>query len=69
MEQVQHFEYPSCDGVHTIHACRWLPEGEACGVVQIVHGVAEHIGRYEETARFLNRQVLLWSGRIIWATA
>jgi len=55
MEQVQHFEYPSCDGVHTIHACRWLPEGEACGVVQIVHGVAEHIGRYEETARVLNR--------------
>lgn len=55
MEQVQHFEYPSCDGVHMIHACRWLPEGEARGVIQIVHGVAEHIGRYGETARFLNQ--------------
>ena len=55
MEQVQHFEYPSCDGVHTIHACRWLPEGEARGVIQIVHGVAEHIGRYAETAQFFTR--------------
>ena len=55
MEQVQHFEYPSCDGVHTVHACRWLPEGEARGVIQIVHGVAEHIGRYEETAQFFTR--------------
>ena len=28
-------------------------QGQARGVVQIVHGVAEHIGRYDAPARFL----------------
>lgn len=48
------FFYPSADGVHTVHAQRWLPEGEPRGVVQIVHGVAEYIGRYDHVAQFLS---------------
>lgn len=32
----------------------WLPEGEAVGVLQIVHGMAEHIDRYDEIAKRLN---------------
>lgn len=34
--------------------CRlWLPEGEIRGVVQFVHGMAEHIDRYDAPARAL----------------
>ena len=30
-----------------IHADEWIPEGEIKAVLQIVHGMAEHIGRYD----------------------
>ena len=53
MIQTFEFSYPSSDGVHVIHAREWVPEGTPRGVVQIVHGVAEHIGRYDPVARFL----------------
>ena len=53
MIQTSHFSYPSSDGLHTIHVQEWIPEGSPRGVVQIVHGVAEHIGRYDSAARFL----------------
>ena len=53
MIQTFDFSYPSSDGVHTCHAREWVPEGSPRGVVQIVHGVAEHIGRYDPVARFL----------------
>ncbi len=32
----------------------WQPEGEVRGVVQIAHGMAEHIARYDGMARALN---------------
>ena len=53
MGQARELSYPSEDGIHTIHAVEWLPQGEIRGVVQIVHGVAEHIGRYSHVADFL----------------
>ena len=53
MIQTFDFSYPSSDKLHTIHAREWVPEGSPRGVVQIVHGVAEHIGRYDPVARFL----------------
>lgn len=53
MIQTFDFSFPSCDGIHTCHAKEWVPEGRPRGVVQIVHGVAEHIGRYDPAARFL----------------
>lgn len=31
----------------------WLPEGETKGILQVVHGMTEHIGRYENMARVL----------------
>ena len=45
--------YPSC-GAGQIHACKWTPEGEPKAVVQIVHGIAEFVERYDEFARYLN---------------
>ena len=53
MIQTFDFSYPSSDKIHTVHAREWVPEGRPRGVVQIVHGVAEHIGRYDSVARFL----------------
>lgn len=32
----------------------WQPEGNVRAVVQIVHGIAEHMERYDHFARFLN---------------
>lgn len=32
----------------------WLPQGQPKAVVQLVHGMAEHIDRYEETAQALS---------------
>ena len=47
------FEFPSWDGVSTIHAMLWQPKGPARGVVQLIHGMSEHIERYDAFARFL----------------
>ncbi len=46
--------YPS-RGAGRIHACRWEPKWEPKGVIQFVHGIAEHIGCYENYAKMLNR--------------
>lgn len=45
----------SSDGTTTLHARVWRPGGggRPRGVVQVVHGMAEHVGRYDEFARFL----------------
>ena len=45
--------YPSC-GAGQIHGCRWVPEGEPKAVVQIVHGIAEFVERYDAFAEYLN---------------
>jgi alpha-beta hydrolase superfamily lysophospholipase len=37
-----------------LHLRRWPAQGEARGTVQIVHGLGEHIGRYESLAAKLN---------------
>ncbi len=52
------FWYDS-QGAGKIHGCRWTPEGEVRAVLQIVHGIAEYIERYDDFARFLNEQGIL----------
>ena len=42
---------PGCD-IH-IHIRLWMPEGKPKAVIQLVHGMAEHIDRYADTARDL----------------
>ncbi len=47
------FTYESRDGINKIHAVRWTPDDlKPTGILQIVHGMAEHVERYEEFARF-----------------
>ena len=48
--------YLASNGAGRIHCGLWLPEGEPRAVVQIIHGIAEHIGRYEHFARFLTQR-------------
>ena len=50
---MQDFYYLSSDQKTQIHACVWKPQGEVKGVVQIVHGMAEYVARYDEFATFL----------------
>ena len=50
--------YDSC-GMGKIHACRWTPEGEVKAVLQIIHGIAEFVERYEDFANYLNKQGIL----------
>lgn len=46
----------------TLHTCIWEPEGAPKGVVQIIHGVAEYIVRYDTFASFLTAQGYLVVG-------
>ena len=50
----EEFTFDSRDQKTKIHAMKWLPETEnvVC-VVQLIHGMAEYIGRYDEFARYL----------------
>ncbi|MBR1692081.1 MAG: lysophospholipase [Lachnospiraceae bacterium] len=55
MVKREEFTYDSRDEKGTkIHAFRWLPETDApvC-IVQLVHGMAEYVERYDEFARYL----------------
>ena len=46
------FEFAGYHG-KMLPACLWLPEGEVKAVLQITHGMTEHMGRYEKFARSL----------------
>ena len=59
--QTMPFGFPSADGTSTVHAVLWQSAAVAAGqpprgVVQLIHGMAEHIGRYDGFARFLAAQ-------------
>lgn len=62
--------FPSADGRSTIHACVWRPKGLPTrdglfaprAVVQLVHGMSEHVRRYDEFAHFFCRQGLVVCG-------
>lgn len=46
------FEFAGYNGI-ILPAYLWLPDGEAKAVLQITHGMTEHIGRYEAFAQYL----------------
>ena len=47
------FTFPSADGKTQIAAMRVCPQGEPKAILQIAHGMQEHIDRYEDFARYL----------------
>ena len=59
MTNLSEFTFLSSDGKTQLHGMLWEPEGVAVrAVLQICHGVAEHIARYDGFARALNEQGL-----------
>ena len=63
MVKKQEFYFDSRDREHKIHAIKWIPEMEkpVC-IVQIVHGMAEYIDRYDEFASYLAEKGILVVG-------
>ena len=51
MIEKKEFLVPSSDGVHTLSGTVYLPKGEPRGLFHVVHGMTEHIARYD---RFLS---------------
>ena len=56
MTNMTDFTFLSSDGKTALHGISWLPEGKPLAVLQVAHGVAEYIGRYDAFARYLNQQ-------------
>ena len=53
----EEFRYLSANRKDMVHAMRWLPEtARPIAVLQIVHGIGEHIGRYETFANYMALQ-------------
>lgn len=46
--------YFDSKGAGKIHGCRWMPEQPPVAVLQIVHGIAEFVERYDGFAQYLN---------------
>ena len=53
MPSFQDFYFQSSTGRTSIHALKCVPDGKPRAVVQIAHGIAEHIARYDAFAAFL----------------
>ena len=61
--QKEELYFESRDGVTQIHAVRYTPDsGEIKGVFQIIHGMSEHITRYEDIAEFLTQRGFVVTG-------
>jgi len=55
--------FPSCDGIHTIHAEIYTPKTKtARGVIELVHGMQDYVARYEELADFLTGEGYVFAG-------
>ncbi len=47
---MKEFSFPVRNNTQ-IHCCKWEPEGEPRGVIQIIHGIAEYAARYDALAK------------------
>jgi len=62
MGRKEDFYYNSSSGTTKIHAVRYIPNGDIKAILQISHGMVEHIERYEDFALFLNSKGILVTG-------
>lgn len=58
----EEFYFDSRDGETKIHAIKWVPDGKPVCILQIVHGMAEYIARYDRLACELAGQGILVTG-------
>lgn len=60
MAKEEQFRFTSNHGEIKCHGVRWVPDGEVRAVLQISHGMAEHVERYREFAGYMaDRGVLV----------
>lgn len=52
-------KYVKSSGSGMLHVSIWEPKEQPIGILQIVHGIAEHTRRYDEFANFLTEKGLL----------
>ncbi len=53
---VREFRVKSSDGIHSLAGVVYEPSGEAKGYFHVVHGMTEHIGRYERFMKDMAEQ-------------
>lgn len=51
--EIKELTVKSTDNIHTLVGRIYIPDGEIKGVLHLVHGMTEHIGRYEPLFSFL----------------
>ena len=44
---IKNREFPSTDGIHRLQGKEYIPQGQPKGIFHVVHGMTEHIGRYD----------------------
>ena len=55
--------FPSRDGIHTIHAELYTPKTRSAkGIVQLAHGMIDHVGRYKHLAEYLTGEGYILAG-------
>lgn len=62
MARFEDLYYSSSNGINIIRARKCCPDGEIRAVLQISHGIAEHIDRYEDFMVFLAENGILSVG-------
>ncbi len=62
MIREESFTFRSSSGEAEVHGVRWIPEGEVRAVLQISHGMSEHITRYRGFAEFMAAHGILVVG-------
>lgn len=62
MVKKEEFYYNSSDKLTKIHGLKWIPNGEVKGILQISHGMLEHMDRYSEFASYLAARGILVAG-------
>lgn len=48
------FDLSDNDG-RKLYACKWITDSDPKAVVAVVHGLSDHIGRFEQFSEFLNK--------------
>ncbi|MFA9422636.1 MAG: alpha/beta fold hydrolase [Sedimentibacter sp.] len=62
MVKKEEFYYDSADKKTKIHGIKWVPDGKIIGVLQIAHGMLEHMERYDDFANYIADKGILVTG-------
>lgn len=53
MPMKKEFSFLSADGSTQVYAVAWIPDAKPHAVLQLIHGLDEHVGRYAPFAEFM----------------